>query len=152
MPKLTGQRIQDTLNFLLTTNLGTLAGRTAARALANAFLNASFPGGAGTPAYDAFSRELSLGGHLFDDPDQRRPTLARRILATGAMANAPGAPLAVYGRTLGTAPHPAGYNLGVGGGMATYMTVLGFPQGNTYRIFAQTTENDRIQGAPVQIF
>jgi hypothetical protein len=358
MPKPTGQRIQATLDFLLATNLVTQGARTAARALADAFLAANYPGGAGTPAYDAFSRELSLGGHLFDDPDQRRqmaralfllwraiqwfdgqfvlpkanvgqitlatadrklanyivkahcvqnertggsggathaltaltgdpltflrdnkvivlgsgafagpdvanvqacnfrynagldryeftvnnpvggaallvdsvkafhwtdprylapvhpalhdittadfgnmlgiplsgvhimvttqftgcsfcmaehanvvycahvspagvpnkqpdtngPTLARRILATGAMANAPGAPLAVYGRTAGTAPHPGGYNLGVGGGIATYMTVLGFPQGNTYRIFAQTTENGRIQGAPVQIF
>lgn len=78
--------------------------------------------------------------------------LAQRILANGAFANAGGAAPSVYGRNAGSPPHQAGYNIGGGGGNTTYMTIVGFPVGGTYRIYSQTTENDRIQGQPVQVY
>jgi hypothetical protein len=78
--------------------------------------------------------------------------LARAIIATGAVANAGGAAPVVYGRNAGSPPNGAGYSIGGGGGNTTYMTIVGFPQGGSYDIFSQITENDRIKGAPVQIF
>jgi hypothetical protein len=50
----------------------------------------------------------------------------------------------VYGRNRGHVPNPQGYDIGGGGGNATYMTIVGFPGGATYEIFSQTTQNNAI--------
>ena len=77
--------------------------------------------------------------------------LARRVMATGAFANAGGAAPRVYGRNVGSPPNPDGYDIGAGGGTDTYMTIVGFPGGATYNIYSQTTRENVISVAR-QIF
>ena len=72
--------------------------------------------------------------------------LARRIVAThGAFANAGGTQVRVFGRNFGSAPNPQGYDIGQGGGNDTYMTIVGFPGGNSYDIYSQTTRGNVIR-------
>ena len=78
-------------------------------------------------------------------------TLATRVIATGAFANAGGAAPRVYGRNLGSAPNPGGYDIAGGGGAGTYMTIVGFPGGTSYEIYSQTTRANAIRDAR-QIF
>ncbi len=75
-------------------------------------------------------------------PNTDGATLAPRVMATGAFANAGGVAVDVYGRGAGTAPNDRGYNLEGGG--PTYMTIVGFPAGGSYGIYAQTTRNGAI--------
>jgi hypothetical protein len=85
-------------------------------------------------------------------PNTQGNPLALRIMATnGAFANAGNTQVRVYGRNVGSAPNPAGYNIGNGGGAATYMTIVGFPGGTSYNLYSQTTVNDRIS-AVTQIY
>jgi hypothetical protein len=77
-------------------------------------------------------------------PNTDGPTLARRVIATGAFANAGGTAPRVYGRNVGSNPNPGGYDIGDGGGIDTYMTIVGFPGGTSYQIYAQTTHTDAI--------
>jgi hypothetical protein len=79
-------------------------------------------------------------------PNTDGPTLARRILASnGAFANAGGTQVRVYGRRVASPAIGKGYDLGAGGGGATtYMTIVAFPGGASYQIYAQTTVNSQI--------
>ena len=71
--------------------------------------------------------------------------LALRIIATnGAFANAGGTQVRVFGRNVGSAPNPQGYDIGPGGGSDTYMTIVGFIGGTSYEIYSQTTKTNRI--------
>jgi len=72
MAKTDIQRITDTLTYLQNTNIVTPAERTPAYQLAQAYMLAVHPGGAGTPAYHQFSQRLSLGYHFYNDPNDRR--------------------------------------------------------------------------------
>jgi len=91
-----------------------------------------------------YCAHVSPAGVPNRQPDTNGPTLAAQIIATGAFANAGNTAPRVYGRTLGTAPNPQGYDLGMGGGVDTYMTIVGFPGGTSYRIYAQTTRANAI--------
>jgi hypothetical protein len=72
------------------------------------------------------------------------PTLASRVIAThGAFVNANDTRVEVYGRLRGgPLRNPRGYDLGEGD--ANYMTIVGFPGGTSYNIFAQTTRNGQV--------
>jgi hypothetical protein len=84
-------------------------------------------------------------------PDTNGPALAQRLMENGAFANAGHADVRVYGRTHGHAPNFEGYDVGAHPGAHAYMTVVGFPGGTSYEIFAQTTMNNMISDAR-QIF
>jgi len=78
MPKNAHQRVTDTLQFLQNTTLVSASTRAIAHAIANNFVNTQYPQAQLSPGYDLFSRELSLGFHLGEDPDQRR-NMARAL-------------------------------------------------------------------------
>lgn len=85
MPAGDTTRINDTLASLANTNIVSLGERAAVHAFATAFINHRHPpANAGQPGYHAFANAMSLGVHLFADPNERRrmcraiPYLLRR--------------------------------------------------------------------------
>jgi hypothetical protein len=66
------------------------------------------------------------------------------MATNGAFANANRNLVRVHGRGVGHPPNPGGYDIAAGGGGHTYMTIVGFPGGNSYNIYSQTTRNDTI--------
>ena len=74
------------------------------------------------------------------------PLLARRVMQSGAFANARGARVRVYGRNVGHPPNRKGYDIGPLGtvGSTHYMTLVGWPGGTSYNIYSQTIRNNTI--------
>jgi hypothetical protein len=72
--------------------------------------------------------------------------LAKRVMQTGAFANAGGARVRVYGRNVGHPPNRKGYDIGPIGnpGSTHYMTIVGWPGGTSYNIYSQTIHDNRI--------
>jgi hypothetical protein len=95
----------------------------------------------------AYCAHVSPAGVANMAPNTDGNTLAQRIAATaGAFANAGGTAVQVFGRNFGSPTHPTGYDIGLGGGSPTYMTILGVPGGTSYEIYSQTTIDNAIRG------
>lgn len=91
MPPLTSNkdatiRMNETLDFINTMTLVTLAERQIVFKLVNDFVNSKYPpNNAGSAAYENFSKGMALGWHLQSDPDERRKMCRAIYLIAHAM-------------------------------------------------------------------